>query len=82
MRGSRRDTLLTEVLEDDRENSRMPGDHSVRLSQSALRRFDRLRARIDGLMLNAIQGHLEDIKAIGGTVSSLASNARILPPHD
>lgn len=39
------------------------------LTQSALQRFDRLRVRIQGLMLNTIDGHLEEIKALSETVS-------------
>jgi hypothetical protein len=42
----------------------------INLAQSALQRFDRLRDRLQGLMLNTIDGYLEEITALSETVSN------------
>lgn len=46
-------------------------DRRVILTKSALERFDRLADRLQWLMLNTIQGHLDEINALSDTVSSI-----------
>ncbi|ETS87535.1 hypothetical protein PFICI_01363 [Pestalotiopsis fici W106-1] len=43
----------------------------VFLTASALQRFDRLRDRLKGVMLNTIEGHFEEINALQGTYFNL-----------
>ena len=54
----RRHTSLTDVFEEPR----------VVLVKSAMDRFDRLADRLQWVVLNTIQGHLEEIKALSDTV--------------
>ncbi|KAI2466387.1 hypothetical protein F4781DRAFT_405962 [Annulohypoxylon bovei var. microspora] len=46
-------------------------DHKVFLTNSALSRFDRLRDRLQYLMLNTIEGYLEEIAALSTTYFNL-----------
>jgi hypothetical protein len=50
-------------------------DRRVILTKSALERFDRLADRLQWLMLNTIQGHLDEINALSDTVCSSFSCA-------
>lgn len=45
-------------------------DRQVFLTYSALSRFDRLRDRLQYLMLNTIEGYVEEIAALSTTVRS------------
>ncbi|KAK6072515.1 ADP-ribosylation factor [Seiridium cupressi] len=46
-------------------------DRKVFLASSALQRFDRLRDRVRGFMLNTIDGHIEEISALQATYFNL-----------
>lgn len=59
----RSDTNLSEPV-----NISSDPEYKVFLTSSALQRFDRLRDRLQGIMLNTIDGHFEEITALQGTV--------------
>ncbi len=58
-------SLLTSAAEAHGEEPR------VVLAKSAMDRFDRLADRLEWVVLNTIQGHLEEITALSDTVSYL-----------
>lgn len=44
-------------------------ERKVFLTASALQRFDRLKDRLKGVMINTIDGHFEEINALQDTAS-------------
>lgn len=66
--------LISKIMSVGRRDSpqsiHLDADHKVFLTNSALSRFDRLRDRLQYLMLNTIEGYLEEIAALSTTVRS------------
>ncbi|KAI0125762.1 hypothetical protein BJ170DRAFT_446288 [Xylariales sp. AK1849] len=62
---SRSNTNVTEPY------GNLGADHKVYLTQPALQRFDRLRDRLQGLMLSTIDGQFEEITALSDTYFNL-----------
>ncbi|KAI1214058.1 uncharacterized protein F4807DRAFT_406495 [Annulohypoxylon truncatum] len=56
---------------DSPQSIHLDADHKVFLTNSALSRFDRLRDRLQYLMLNTIEGYLEEIAALSTTYFNL-----------
>ncbi|KAI0882717.1 uncharacterized protein GGS22DRAFT_168565 [Annulohypoxylon maeteangense] len=56
---------------DSSQSIHLDADHKVFLTNSALSRFDRLRDRLQYLMLNTIEGYLEEIAALSTTYFNL-----------
>ncbi|KAI1459394.1 hypothetical protein F4805DRAFT_79701 [Annulohypoxylon moriforme] len=63
--------LISKIMAVGRRDSpqsiHLDADHKVFLTNSALSRFDRLRDRLQYLMLNTIEGYLEEIGALSTT---------------
>lgn len=56
-------------------------DRKVFLTESALNRFDRLSDRLQWLMLNTIEGTLEEISALSSTVCFCCIRPPVLGPR-
>ncbi|XDG10454.1 hypothetical protein ABKA04_010069 [Annulohypoxylon sp. FPYF3050] len=67
--------LISKIMSVGRRDSpqsiHLDADHKVFLTNSALSRFDRLRDRLQYLMLNTIEGYLEEIAALSTTYFNL-----------
>lgn len=64
--------LISKIIAVGKPDSQLTShfDYKVSLSNSALSRFDRLGDRLQYLMLNTIEGYLEEIGALSTTVGT------------
>ncbi|KAI1870061.1 hypothetical protein JX265_006231 [Neoarthrinium moseri] len=66
------DARASLILRSGTDLSETPrGSSSVYLTDSVMQRFDRLRDQLQGVMLNTIEGHLEEISALTQTYFNL-----------
>ncbi|ORY66346.1 uncharacterized protein BCR38DRAFT_177777 [Pseudomassariella vexata] len=68
--GTRMNSTVSDFQEDGDENANAEA-RAVVLTKSAMNRFDRLRDRLQGVMLNTIEGYFEEINALSNTYFNL-----------